>query len=245
MKTIVIVENNQKIAEQLVMLIKKVSSKAEILLANNIFDGYRLIRRETVSLLITDIELGWISPNEYPGIRLISQLRKYAMYQYLPIIALTESEMHKEYLYEEMNCVGCFSKTISEDSFLKVVERILSSEEITESNAAFCVRKNNVYYRIPMDEFVYAESFERTLHIHLSSGEVLEVSQKPIQYITRQIKSKELMWCARGLLVNKKYIVGLDRSSKSVILRDGSSLRIGKAYISNVKENCQIMKRKK
>lgn len=107
------------------------------------------------------------------------------------------------------------------------------------------IRKNNVYYRIPTEEFVYGESCERTLHIHMRDGKTIEVAQKPIQYIMEQEKSERLLQGARGMVVNKEYIAGFDRETQSVLLEDGRLLRIGRAYAGKIKAYCKEQRGKK
>lgn len=107
------------------------------------------------------------------------------------------------------------------------------------------IRKNNVYYRIPTEEFVYGESFERTLHIHMRNGMVMEVAQKPIQYIMEQENTERFLQGARGMVVNKEYIAGFDRESQSVLLQDGRLLKLGRAYAGKIKEYCKEQMGKK
>lgn len=119
-------------------------------------------------------------------------------------------------------------------------------EELLESGEGWLtVRKNNVYYRIPMEEFVYGESSERTLHIHLRNGSMIEVAQKPIQYILEQEKEQRLLQGARSMVINKDYISGFDKKTGNIRLEDGRFLRIGRAYAGKIKEYCKQQEGKK
>ena len=125
---------------------------------------------------------------------------------------------------------------------MKQVQTELLSSEETE---CLSVRKNNVYYRIPVEEFVYGESCERTLHIHLRDGREIEVAQKPIQYIMEQNNSERLLQVARGMVVNKDYVAGFDKKTRGVSLQDGRLLKLGRIYAGKIKEYCQEQKGKK
>ena len=123
----------------------------------------------------------------------------------------------------------------------QVQEELLSSDE----NEFLTIRKNNVYYRIALDEFSYGESFGRSLHVHLCNGMEIEVAQKPIQYIMEQGNAERLLQGARGMVVNKEYIVGFDREKQSVVLKDGKLLKLGRTYAGKIKEYCKEQKGKK
>lgn len=69
----------------------------------------------------------------------------------------------------------------------------------------------------------------------MMDGSVFEVSQKPIEYIIGLARSKELFRCARGILVNRRYIDEVDITNKRIRLENGICLKIGMGYVENVK----------
>ena len=123
----------------------------------------------------------------------------------------------------------------------QVQNELLSPAE----SGCLSVRKNNVYYRIPLEEFAYGESYERTLHIHLRNGMEIEVAQKPIQYIMEQGNPEMLLQGARGLVVNKDCIAGFNKETQSVLLEDGRFLKLGRVYARKIKEYCKEQKGRK
>ena len=81
----------------------------------------------------------------------------------------------------------------------------------------------------------YAESYNRILHIHMTDGSVLEIAQKTIEYLIDLARSQELVRCARGILVNRRYIDEVDITNKRIWLEDGTCLKIGMCYVESVK----------
>jgi len=235
-KRIVVVENDPEYGKQIVELVRNVYPKADIVIADNIVDGYKGIWKEEVSLVITSIEMGPKYAPEQSGIRLVQQIRKYAGYQFLPIIVVTRLEEFKSYMYQQMNCFGYFLKPLDEETLKNAVARALMHMEKPEKDKVFAVRKHNVYYMIKVEEVMYVESYERALHIHLTNGTVMEVSQKPIQYIMQAAGSYDFIRCARGTLVNRKHMVGYSSHLQSVLMTDGKLVKVGKSYSSKIKE---------
>jgi len=235
-KRIVVIEYDPEYGKQIVELIKDVYVKADIVVTNNIVEGYKNIWEEEVSLVITSIEMGPKYAPEQSGIRLVQELRKYAGYQFLPIIVVTRLEEFKSYMYQQMNCFGYFLKPLDEEAFKNTVARALRHVEKAEKDKVFAVRKHNVYYMVKVEEVMYVESYERALHIHLTNGTVMEVSQKPIQYIMLAAGSYDFIRCARGTLVNRKHMVGYSSHFQSVLMTDGNLVKVGKAYSEKIKE---------
>lgn len=235
-KLIVIVETDQVQIEKIEKLIREVNRKADIVTTGNILDAYKLVRKRTVSLLITGLELNASHRNEYPGIRLIRQIRKHILYQFLPVIALSLSEDQKEHLYTDLNCVGYFTKPIDEIPFKNLVERMLSHEEMPDEENVFSVQRHNVRYVIRVKDLMYVESYGRALHIHMQDGSVFEISQKPIHYIIKEAKSKSLIRCARGTLVNMEYIFKVNIPFRYILLDNDEDIKIGGSYVNKVKE---------
>ena len=99
----------------------------------------------------------------------------------------------------------------------------------------FLLRKNNVRYVIRVEEMMYVESYERFLYVHMFDSSVIEVAQKPIEYIIEQARSKELFRCGRGILVNRRYIDEVDITNKRILMSDGTCLKIGVSYVESMK----------
>ena len=95
----------------------------------------------------------------------------------------------------------------------------------------FLLRKDNIRYVIRVENLVYAQSSRRMLQIFLQDGAKLSMSQKPIEYILRQVKTDRLIRCARGVLVNYDYIEKIDIINQKIMLIDGKCLEIGKKYV--------------
>lgn len=69
----------------------------------------------------------------------------------------------------------------------------------------------------------------------MADGSVFEIAQKPIEYLIDLASSQELIHCARGILVNRRYINKVDITNKRIWLEDGTCLKIGMCYVESVK----------
>lgn len=85
----------------------------------------------------------------------------------------------------------------------------------------FLLRLDNIRYVIRVDEFLYAKSSKRVLHIVLRDGREFLISQKPIRYILQQVGTGKLLHCARGVLVNCEYLEKIDGKNLKLLPANG------------------------
>ncbi len=108
-------------------------------------------------------------------------------------------------------------------------ERVMAG--LADLDNEFLLRIDNIRYVIRVEDFLYAKSSNRALHVHLRDGRELRVSQKPIEYILQQVKTDKLFRCARGVLVNREYITEIDIRHRKIHLANGEWLEIGSRYM--------------
>ena len=106
---------------------------------------------------------------------------------------------------------------------------------LADGENTFMVRIDNIRYVIRVEEVLYAKSSNRVLQIFLRDGRVFCVSQKPIEYILKQVDTDLLIRCVRGVVVNRECIVKIDLKRQKLLLNSGEWLDIGKQYIRVVK----------
>lgn len=131
---------------------------------------------------------------------------------------------HYIILKKEMGTLdlGCFFR-----------EKILAG--LADRDDEFILRIDNIRYVIRVEEFLYAKSSKRTLHVFLRDGRELRVSQKPIEYILQQVDTDRLIRCVRGVVVNREDITKIDLKKQKLLLNNGEWLDIGKQYIGDIK----------
>ena len=108
-------------------------------------------------------------------------------------------------------------------------EKVMSC--LADRDDELLLRIDNIRYVIRVEDFLYAKSSNRALHVHLRDGREFVVSQKPIEYILQQVKTDKLFRCARGVLVNREYITEIDIKQQKIHLVNGEWLEIGSRYV--------------
>ncbi len=108
-------------------------------------------------------------------------------------------------------------------------ERVMS--HLADLDNEFLLRIDNIRYIIRVEEFLYAKSSDRTLRVHLRDGRKFVVSQKPIEYILKQVNTDKLVRCNRGVLVNRQYVTKINIEHRKIRIINGEWLEVAKGHI--------------
>lgn len=94
------------------------------------------------------------------------------------------------------------------------------------------LRMDNIRYIVRVDEFLYAKSSDRVLHIFLQDGKEFRIPQKPIEFILQQVRTDKLVRCSRGVLVNRECVEEIDKKERKMLLVNGEQMKIGSQYLT-------------
>lgn len=232
-KLILIIDTDIERAEQIKTLVRQVNRSCEIRITNDYAEAYSLILRYEVVFVFLDLE-----PEQAASaaVKFIDNLRKNEQYQLLPVVGMAKTEMLRKKAYAKWNCVKYLMPPIDEEMVRELLIRILAKEAEQNENSMFLVRKDNVRYVIHIKDFIYAESFDRNLHIYVQNEPIIFIAQKSIEYILELANSKCLLRCSRGTLVNCMHIDTVDIDKRQIILKNGIELKIGGCYIDEIRE---------
>ena len=104
-------------------------------------------------------------------------------------------------------------------------------QSLADKDDEFLLRIDNIRYVIREEDFLYAKNTKRVLHVYMRDGYEFLVTQKPIDFILRQINSKRIIRCARGVLVNCNHIRNVDTEKRQLQLINGVELTIGSSFL--------------
>lgn len=141
--------------------------------------------------------------------------------------------VNRDYIYavDPANCYVTLRNNRSElDLGASFKERIMT--RLADADDEFLLRLDNIRYIIRVDDFMYAKSCNRVLHIFLWDGKEFQLTQKPIEFIRQQVRTDKLVRCARGVLVNKEYVKEIDRKKRKLLLTNGKQVDVGEKYLN-------------
>lgn len=220
-KTVLIIEDDSEQLKMLKQLVFEINGSTEVYMAQNIAWAYQLLLEKTIDVFLVDIILDKGIPGDASGIRLVEKIRQIPKYYFTPVIFVTSMEDQEMHAYKNLNCFGYIEKPYNPVQVKEKVERALNYTTEREKDITIPLKKDNILYPVKLRDIVYAESIRHIMYIHLTNGEILDIPYMTCKRILEEADTSGILLpCARGVLVNREYIYGIDLTNKYLMLKD-------------------------
>ena len=231
-KAVLIVEDNADQLNMLTQLVLEVNGNTEVYTAQNGGRAYEILMDKTVDVFLIDIILDVNKPGDASGIKLVEKLRQIPKYFFAPVIFITSMEDQEMHAYRNLNCFGYIEKPYHSVQVREKVEKALHFTTERDKDITLPLKKDNILYPVKLRDIVYMESIGHVMQIHFLNGEILEIPYLTCKRILEgEDVSGRLLPCARGVLVNREHIYGIDMTNKYLMFKDNLGMvSIGGKY---------------
>ena len=231
-KAVLIVEDNAEQLNMLKQLVLEVNGNTEVYTAQNAAGAYEILMDKTVDVFLVDIILDVNKPGDASGIKLVEKLRQIPKYFFAPVIFITSMEDQEMHAYRNLNCFGYIEKPYNPLQVREKVEKALYFTTERDKDITLPLKKDNILYPVKLNDIVYMESVGHVMQIHFLNGEILGIPYLTCKRILDgEDVSGRLLPCARGVLVNREYIYGIDMTNKYLMFKDNLGMvSIGGKY---------------
>lgn len=236
-KSVLIVEDSRPQLDMLAKLVLEVDPNVRICTAETLDEAYAALMRITIDVFIIDIILDTVKPGDTSGIQLVKRIREIEKYILAPVIFVTSMEDTTKYAYTDLNCLGYLEKPFSFDKVKELTRKALHHTTDKRRETSICFGKDRILYPVKISEILYVESVKKIVYVHKKDGQVLSFPYMTCQKILDKADTDCLFQCARGIIINKDYVVNIDISNKYITL-DGVSdkIEIGGSFKKRVLE---------
>lgn len=218
MRTVLILEDNEKSLEMLAKIIKDVDDSLYVKYAVNMEEAYAASMEYNIDLFVIDIILKPKDCNDVSGIKFADNIRKIKKYQYTPIVIITSLEDPKLYAYSDIHCYSYIEKPYDVDKVSKIIKDALNIPKRKVVNNNIFFRKDGILYKKRISEIIYIENSRNKRIIH-SINDDLELQYKPCKDILEELNSNKFIQCSRYAIVNKDYIESIDTVNRYIKLK--------------------------
>jgi len=119
-RSILVVDDSESIREVVSMGLREAGY--EVIVGEDGSDGLRLLLENKVDLIISDLNMPVMD-----GITFLKEVRKIAMYKYLPVLILTtESQEAKKLEAKSAGATGWIIKPFVKEKLIAVVKKVLN-----------------------------------------------------------------------------------------------------------------------
>lgn len=218
MKTILIVEDNQRSREMLIKIIENVRDDVIIKEASTKEEAHVLTVDNDIDLFMLDIILNSSNPADVSGIQFAEYLRTLPKYKYVPIIFITALEDPALHAYSELHCYYYVEKPYNADKVADVIAEALEMPKVNEEPRTIFFRKEGVLYKKDVSDIIYVENTRTGQTVHCVNGN-LQLPYKPIKKIIEELASHKFIQCSRYHIVNVDHIDKIDTINRYIQLK--------------------------
>ena len=230
MKSVLIVERNEVLMDQMISLVKEADVDIQIRAVRTDGEAYQYAMKGNVSLFIVDVVLTTRFSQDASGINFAAQMRMVERYRHTPIIMMSMLEDIEMYAYKDLHCYTYLEKPFDKRYVIKVIREALDAPVSYKKKSPVYFRREDVLIKRDAADIVYIENSKKGLTIHFKD-EDLEMDYLPSGKLLDALKYEKLIRCGRHMMVNKDYIDSFDLINKYVILKDDlGTIDMGKSY---------------
>ncbi len=235
MKKVLVLINEAELGEKVERLIKEAYHKTLVYRVTNVLEAYQLVLAHDIELVIVDAVLQKGNPKDISGIHFVECIRKIREYEFVPVILLSALSDEKMYAYSVLHCYGFLEKPFSVQMLTMFIDQALRFERTSKKPVYIPFRQGGVLYPVFVDDIVYVEHKRRKMYVH-TRKENIEIPYHTCEQTLAELEQYGFVLCARGIVVNRKYIYALDTTNHFVVLKEGMGcLELGRTYFGNVK----------
>ena len=234
-KNVLIVENDNLQRKRITKIVYeaalKLNIKVKIYRAVNVSRAAKILEQNDIDMLILNTVYQKTKCKELPGIQLVEWLRTVEKYVLLPVIFVTPNMEQRDYIFKELDCIGCQPYGFRDEALEKILIKGLHYKTCRDAEKEFCLRSKTKLYPVCMNNILYIESEKRAVKFWMWDGSAVEVAYRTLTDVKEKLKSRYLLQCERGIIVNTAYI---DRMEDKTIFLSGQKqtieLNIGTKY---------------
>lgn len=246
MKTILIVEDNQRSREMLINIIENTRDDVDVKAASNLEEAAVLVMKNNIDLFMLDIILNSANSADVSGVQFAEYIRTMPKYKYTPIIFITALEDPELHAYRELHCYYYIEKPYNADEVASVISEALEMPKVHEESHNVFFRREGILYKKETADIIYIENTRAGQHIYCVNGD-LHLPYKPIKKIMEELGSDKFKQCNRYNIVNVDYIDKIDTISCYIHLKEVKEpIELGNAYkkqfLSNVLSGAKYVK---
>ena len=214
----------------------KLNIKVKIYRAVNATRAAKVLEQNDIDMLILNTVYQDTRYKELPGIRLVEELRTLEKYVLLPVIFVTPNLEQRDYIFKELDCIGCQPYAFEDETLEKILLRGLHYKTCRDAEKEFYIKSKTKLYPVCMNDILYIESGKREVKFCMWDGTIVEVAYLTLAEVKEKLKSRYLLQCERSIIVNTTYITAIEE--KTIFLagqKQTIGLNIGTRYRNAVK----------
>ncbi|OHW62377.1 transcriptional regulatory protein YehT [Andreesenia angusta] len=232
MGNILVVEDNETIANGLVNIIRSINDGLNVKTTGYAEEAIRYAGEVKWDVFLLDIQL-----KDYSGIELAKKLREVEKYKLTPIVFITSIPNEELNAFRKIHCYDYIIKPFKE-AVVKETLKTIIEYGIREIQADDVIKIKKKFYSnmIKQKEIIYIEARLKDLEI-VTVKERLNVKDYSLKKLFEELNG-DFLQCHRSYVLNKSYLEHIDHIKNEIKLRElEQAIPIGRTYKKRLMED--------
>ncbi len=242
-RNILIIDNDKEKVDMLVRLLHEKCDNLNIFVADNGSEAFDHLLQTTMDMFILDVVVAPDKSGDSSGLKIVEHIREVERYIFTPVIFVTAVKNSELYAYSRLHCLGYVKKPYPEEEIKKIFEYALKFRTKRRDDRTIIFRNRSMFYPIVIKEIACIEWICHQLYIHLENGSVVQVPYRTCKSVLDEMDVDYLIQCSRNTLINKRFVLGVDVSRRTIIMRNNlGTKQIGSTYKDAVLKRLGVRK---
>lgn len=232
MKTVLIVEDQQNIQNELENIIMSIDPSLQVIKTGYSKEALRIAKETTIDVFLLDIQLF-----DYSGMELAEQLRSIDKYLLVPFIFITAIPTQEVMAYKKIHCYDYIVKPFSAQEAKSIIAPIINHfiQLDVPQNNVLQLKQKGVTYNFRQNEIVFIEARNRRLFI-TTIHETASFSNYTLTSIENDLQNSFLR-CHKGFIINCDYVHKINHVAQEIVMKPSNyRIPLGRKYSPNLKE---------
>lgn len=199
-----VVDDQRYDLEKLNIVLSKEANVEVVFSTNDSEEAYELLKKSSIDLLITDIEMPKLS-----GYELADFISSYALD--IKVIFVTGNSGYAVHAFE-LDVLDYIMKPFSRERLLKGIQRLQAKKETTDKSKLVLKQKADIYF-IEKKNIIYVERTGRSTTIVTTEGEYS--TYLSLGELEEELSAKNFMRAHRGFIINIHYVKNFSLYTKN------------------------------
>lgn len=187
-------------------------------------EAYEQVKKQTIDLLIADIEMPNLS-----GYELADIIHSHALN--IAVIFVTGTSGYAVHAFE-LNVHDYIMKPYSRDRLIKSIERFLEKSKSTEISGRLYLKQKNDIHIIQKKDIIFIERSGRSTTIHTKTGQIK--TYQTLNELEGELRERDFIRSHRSFIINIHYVKNFSLYAKNSYI----------VQFENIEEQAMITKEK-
>lgn len=241
MKKVLILAADPAIMKMLCQIIRTCNKNVCVFQTADVAKAYQIVITNDIELILVDIILDRQQPKDISGLRFVADIREIERYAFVPVIILSALMDERLYVFHELHCYGFLEKPFSKEYAAGLIRDAMRYRMEKREKKYICFRQGCVVCPVRIAEIIYIEHKRRKMFVH-TVHDVIQIPYQTCQDTLTELADYGFAVCARGIIVNLKFVQSLDGINQCITLKGGfGRLELGRVYIKEIRDALQDM----